>query len=441
MQSTAKTKEKIPKESVKTKKEKKSMNVIIEPDEILDKFDIFSQVYSSSDDLDFDFIDSDESTSSTNLKESKKKNALSLTVHNIINIYPNHERNKEFKKYQEKKLEEKRLKQLQEEKEKLEKEKKKLEELKQKKLLYKIEKSKQKLVERKKFNKDNIEYNYLMIKHYYDFLMKEKKYPDVFFSFHDLYISPMRLYYFTNMNIDEIYYLDLSRRWLPDTYISIILDLCKQKKVKNLNLSFNKITHISLNKIAQFMNENKYLFSLNIENNNLTNSGNNPEGVNTLFESIKKNKCLSTLNIANTNMNQNNGEALCNLIKNNKNIIEVNFENNQFTHTQCRSIIQSLMENKKCWLKLREIEKIENERMKEQETYIHTYNMAVEASINEIENRERRKKLNKEVYINMWREEMKEKEEKEQEILESLEKKHEARIKKAQKKKLSKKKK
>ncbi|ETW27394.1 hypothetical protein PFFCH_05166 [Plasmodium falciparum FCH/4] len=66
---------------------------------------------------------------------------------------------------------------------------------------------KKKLIEREKYNKENIEYNYITIFNYFNYLMNNRKHYDIYFSFHDLYISPMRLYYFINMKIDEIYYL------------------------------------------------------------------------------------------------------------------------------------------------------------------------------------------------------------------------------------------
>ncbi|EUR65053.1 hypothetical protein PFBG_05041 [Plasmodium falciparum 7G8] len=170
--------------------------------------------------------------------DSKKKNILSLTVHNIINIYPNNERNREFKKYKEKKIEEKRKKQYEEEKEIIEQKKKIYEEKRKIKFeKYKVEKMKKKLIEREKYNKENIEYNYITIFNYFNYLMNNRKHYDIYFSFHDLYISPMRLYYFINMKIDEIYYLDMSRKWLSDNYVSIILQLCSCKKVKNIYIN------------------------------------------------------------------------------------------------------------------------------------------------------------------------------------------------------------
>ncbi|CRH04116.1 conserved Plasmodium protein, unknown function [Plasmodium relictum] len=298
--------------------------------EILEKYDIFSNVYTSSDD--FNYVDSEEDISSKNLENSNQKNILSLAVHNIINIYPNNERNREFKKYKERKIEEKRQKELDEERE-MNKKKKKIYEEKRKKKLekYKIEKRKKKLIEKEKYNKENIEYNYLMVQNYFEFLMKNGKHRDIYFSFHDLYISPMRLYYFANINIDQIYYLDLSRKWLPDNYVSIILELCSCKKIKILNLSYNKLTYNSLKHFSNFLSENKTLFSLNLGNNDLTDNGKNFEGINNIFESIKNNKTLKILNLANTNMNQNNGDVLCQILKINNTLIEMNFENNNFS--------------------------------------------------------------------------------------------------------------
>ncbi|SCP02916.1 conserved Plasmodium protein, unknown function [Plasmodium malariae] len=408
--------------------------------DILEKYDIFSNVYTSSDNS--SFVDSEEDTSSKNLENSKNKNILSLTVHNIINIYPNNERNREFKKSKQKKIDEKRKKEFDKEREITEKKKKIYDEKRQKKLeIYKIGKKKKKLIEKEIYNKENIEYNYLMILNYFEYLMENGKRGDIYFSFHDLYVSPMRLYYFANINIDQIYYLDLSRKWLTDNYVSIILELCTCKKIKILNLSYNKITFIGLIHFSKFLSENKTLFCLNLESNDLTNRGQNIEEVNRLLESIKNNKSLRILNLANTNMNKNNGDAMCEMLEINKSIIEMNFENNNFTCDQNCRIIKYLIRNKNIWTKQAENEKEENDKMEKEESYMRAYLMSVESSIIEIENKESRKNLNKMVYINMWREEIKRKELNEEEIHESLEKEHEKRIKKAQMKKKKKKKK
>ncbi|ETW53648.1 hypothetical protein PFUGPA_03522 [Plasmodium falciparum Palo Alto/Uganda] len=110
--------------------------------------------------------------------------------------------------FHEKKIEEKRKKQYEEEKEIIEQKKKIYEEKRKIKFeKYKVEKMKKKLIEREKYNKENIEYNYITIFNYFNYLMNNRKHYDIYFSFHDLYISPMRLYYFINMKIDEIYYL------------------------------------------------------------------------------------------------------------------------------------------------------------------------------------------------------------------------------------------
>ncbi|SOV18519.1 conserved Plasmodium protein, unknown function [Plasmodium gaboni] len=408
--------------------------------EILEKYDIFSKAYSSSDNL--SFVDSEEDQSAKNLDDSKKKNILSLTVHNIINIYPNNERNREFKKYKEKKIEEKRKKHYEEEKEIIEQKKKIYEEKRKIKLeKYKVEKMKKKLIEREKYNKENIEYNYITIFNYFDYLMTNRKHYDIYFSFHDLYISPMRLYYFINMNIDEIYYLDMSRKWLSDNYVSIILELCSCKKVKILNLSYNKISYKSIKLFCDFLKENKFLFYLSLENNDLTNQGNKGEVINELFDVLRNNKSIKILNLANTNMKKENAERLCSMLEINKIITDINIENNNFTSDQNYRIISYLMRNKKIWIEQAEREKAENEKMEKEENYMHTYIMSVESSIIEIENRERRRSLNKMMYINMWKEEIREKELKEEAIHQTLEKEHEKRIKTSQRKKKKKKKK
>ncbi|CXI57181.1 conserved Plasmodium protein, unknown function [Plasmodium berghei] len=421
------------------KKENEENSSIYRENNILEAYNIFLNAYESSDNL--SFVDSEEDESSKNLENSKKKNILSLTVHNIINIYPNNERNREFKKYKQKTLEEKRKKEFEEEKKILEEKKKIYDEKRQKKLeIYNIKKKKKKLVEREKYNKENIDYNYLMVLNYFEFLMKNNKFQDIYFSFHDLYISPMRLYFFSNINVNDIYYLDLSRRWLSDNYISAVLDLCLQKNVKILNLSYNKITFNGLDRFITFFSKNKYLFSLNMEGNDLTNKGQNCENVNNFFDAIKNNKVMKIVNIANSNMNMNNGDALCTMLKMNKSIIKMNFENNNFTHDQNRKIIEYLARNKELRIKQVQIEKEENYKMEKEENYMRTYIMSLECSIIEIENKERRKNLNKMIYVNMWREQIKKKEKYEDEIHESLEKEHEKRTKLSQKKKKKKKK-
>ncbi|SCM11470.1 conserved Plasmodium protein, unknown function [Plasmodium chabaudi adami] len=439
-------------DTTKKKENEENCSIYIE-NNILEAYDIFSNAYESSDNL--SFVDSEEDASSKNLENSKKKNILSLTVHNIINIYPNNERNREFKKYklafhycllcstnvQQKKLEEKRKKEFEEEKKILEEKKKIYDEKRQKKLeIYNIKKKKNKLVEREKYNKENIDYNYLMILNYFEFLMKNNKSQDIYFSFHDLYISPMRLYFFSNINVNDIYYLDLSRKWLSDNYIPAVLDLCLQKNVKILNLSYNKITSNGLDHFITFFSKNKYLFSLNMEGNDLTNKGQNCENANNFFDAIKNNKVMKILNIANSNMDMNNGDAVCTMLKMNKSIIKMNFEHNNFTHDQNRRIIEHLARNKELCIKQAQIEKEENDKMEKEENYMRTYIMSLECSIIEIENKERRKNLNKMIYISMWRDQIKKKEVYEEEIHESLEKEHEKRIKLSQKKKKKKKK-
>ncbi|EWC74152.1 hypothetical protein C923_05108 [Plasmodium falciparum UGT5.1] len=283
--------------------------------------------------------------------------------------------------YEEKKIEEKRKKQYEEEKEIIEQKKKIYEEKRKIKFeKYKVEKMKKKLIEREKYNKENIEYNYITIFNYFNYLMNNRKHYDIYFSFHDLYISPMRLYYFINMKIDEIYYL--------------VFYLC----------------------------ENKFLFYLNLENNDLTNQGNIGEVINELFDVLKNNKSIKILNVANTNMKEDNAESICSMLEMNKMITDINIENNNFTFDQNYRIISYLRRNKKIWIEQAEHEKAENEKMEKEENYMHTYLMSVESSIIEIENRERRRSLNKMMYINMWKDEIREKKLKEEEIHETLEK-------------------
>ncbi|VWU49227.1 conserved protein, unknown function [Hepatocystis sp. ex Piliocolobus tephrosceles] len=423
-----------------SKKNKKSATSEYIQNEILEKYDIFSNVYESSDNL--SFVDSEEDMSYKDLDENKNKNVLSLAVYNIINVYPNNERNREFKKYKQQKLKEKKQKEFEAQREIIEQKKKIYEEKRQKKLeIYNIQKKKKKLVERAKFNKDNIEYNYLTILDYFNYLMDKGKRDDIYFSFHDLYISPMRLYYVSNLNIDQIYYLDLSRKWLSDNYIPLILQLCKQKNIKILNVSYNKLTFKCLADISKFLSENKNLYALNLEHNDLTNNGQNVEEINMLFETIKNKKTIKILNLSNTNMNKNNGDKLCEMLENNKAIIEMNFENSDFTCDQNCKIIKCLIRNKNIWLHQAEIEKEENEKMEKEENYMHTYHMSVEASIIDIKNKEKRQSLNKMVYVNMWKKEIKEKEQNKKNIYESLEKEHEKRIKRAAAKKKKQKKK
>ncbi|EUR64804.1 hypothetical protein PFBG_05042, partial [Plasmodium falciparum 7G8] len=139
--------------------------------------------------------------------------------------------------------------------------------------------------------------------------------------------------------------------------------------------------------------ENKFLFYLNLENNDLTNQGNIGEVINELFDVLKNNKSIKILNVANTNMKEDNAESICSMLEMNKMITDINIENNNFTFDQNYRIISYLRRNKKIWIEQAEHEKAENEKMEKEENYMHTYLMSVESSIIEIENRERRRIL------------------------------------------------
>lgn len=409
-------------------------------DEILEKYDIFASVYSFSDD--FEYIDSEDSDSSGNSDPSEKTNILSLIVQNIVNIYPNNEKNREFKKYKDKKLEEKKQKQQQEEAEKKQKKQKIYEEKRKHRLeVYRVQKGKKKLIEKKKYMLSHIEHEYLMIKKHFEFLKNTGRATNIRFSFQNYLISPMRIYFVMNINVDRIHYLDISRKWLPDKYTPLIIELCIQKKVKCLNLSFNKLTYDSVPLLSEYLRDNKYLFRIDLEGNNLTNSGENSDDANMLFRSLEHNYALRCINLANTNLNKSNGEALCRLLSRNTVIIEINMEENNFTIEQYRTIIKRISRNQKIKRKNDELVMKEQKRMSREENYMHMYIMALEASIIDVENSERRKRLDKQKYINSWKEELRKKEQQKIEIAENLEKEHQTRIRDLEKKKLKKKKK
>lgn len=415
-------------------------NSQIPEDEILEKYDIFASVYSFSDD--FEYIDSEDSDSSENLDESKKKNVLSMIVQNIVNIYPNNEKNREFKRYKDIKLEEKKQKQQKEEQEKKEKKRKIYEEKRKHRLeVYRVEKGKRKLVEKKRFIQSNMEHEYLMTKKHWEFLKKTGRATNIRFSFHNYCVSPMRMYYLMNIDVDRIHYLDLSRKWLPDNYTPLIVELCTQKRVKYLNLSYNKLTYLSVPLLSNYLRGNKYLSRIDLEGNNLTNNGKNSDDANILFRSLEYNYAIRSINLANTNLNQDNGVALCRLMNRNTMITEINMEENEFRITQYRTVIKRICRNKKLKEKHDELVMKEQKWMSREENYMHMYIMALEASIIDIENSEKRKRLDKLKYINSWKEELYKNEQQQMEMVENLEKEHHKRIRDLEKKKLKKKKK
>lgn len=124
--------------------------------------------------------------------------------------------------------------------------------------------------------------------------------------------------------------LSLSRKNLGDVEGKKLAEMIsKNKKLRRLELEGNFFGPETAAAFASALEKNNTLRYLDLENNNLTNNGQNLEGMKKLFESLKNNTMLISLNIANNCLTGNLGSSIVDMLRFNKNIINLEFFQNK----------------------------------------------------------------------------------------------------------------
>lgn len=107
--------------------------------------------------------------------------------------------------------------------------------------------------------------------------------------------------------------------------------LKKNKKLRRLELEGNFFGPEATKYFAEALKINKTLRYLDLENNNLTNRGEDDSGIEALFESLENNTMLISLNLSNNYLTNDCGNFITSALKNNKTLIHLEvFDNQRF---------------------------------------------------------------------------------------------------------------
>ena len=106
------------------------------------------------------------------------------------------------------------------------------------------------------------------------------------------------------------------------------------KKLRRLELEGNFFGPEACKYIAEALKYNRTLKYLDLENNKLTNQGEDDSGIIAIFKSLRVNKTLISLNLNNNYLTPICGHAICECLRENENIIHLDVMNNQRFHSK-----------------------------------------------------------------------------------------------------------
>ncbi|EGR27530.1 hypothetical protein IMG5_194790 [Ichthyophthirius multifiliis] len=143
----------------------------------------------------------------------------------------------------------------------------------------------------------------------------------------------------------------MSRKKLTDFEgVEITKSLKKNIVLERLELEGNELGPKTCIGLAELLKNNQSLRVLDLEGNNLTNQGKDVAGFEALCESIKENENLLCINFTNCCLNEKCGEFLLSLIYGNENLISLEIDQNvKINIEQVRKIQDKIQANKKIY--------------------------------------------------------------------------------------------
>jgi Ran GTPase-activating protein (RanGAP) involved in mRNA processing and transport len=141
--------------------------------------------------------------------------------------------------------------------------------------------------------------------------------------------------------------------------------IAENKSLLKVEMEGNMLENGTAAEFAKVLRVNKTLRVLDLENNNLTNSGQTKEEVKDIAAALDENVTLLSLNLANNNMEETIGNEFVIYTERNKTLI--NFEFSDFILPQVLEIQKNLRRNKAAYDAERLREWRERKRMAEEE--------------------------------------------------------------------------
>jgi len=114
-----------------------------------------------------------------------------------------------------------------------------------------------------------------------------------------------------------------------------------------LELDDNNLGPKAATKLADLIENNRFVRVIGLESNNLTDSGKNSSGVEAMAAALAKNQDLLCLNLNNTNLTAEAGQALAKAMRTNYTLIQLDVESNKHMDYQdVLEIQEALLRNK-----------------------------------------------------------------------------------------------
>ena len=119
----------------------------------------------------------------------------------------------------------------------------------------------------------------------------------------------------------------MSRKKIGDAEgVEIAHNLKKNFVLERLELEGNFLGPRTANAIAELLEENNSIRVIDLEGNDLTNSGKDISGIEALAQNLKKNDTLICLNLTNTNLDEKCSEYLLAMLEKNDTIINLDID-------------------------------------------------------------------------------------------------------------------
>ena len=165
--------------------------------------------------------------------------------------------------------------------------------------------------------------------------------------------------------------LHLSRKNIEDTAgVEIARILHTNTVLRKLELEFNRLGPMTAKELGIALMRNRTLRFLDLESNQLTQEGEDPNGVLKWFiPAMRINKHLLSLNLGNNKLDDIIGKECDDFLDDNKTLIDFEFGFNAFTLDQVRSIQLKLLRNNEYYEadRIREWRERKAMRMEDQE--------------------------------------------------------------------------
>lgn len=144
--------------------------------------------------------------------------------------------------------------------------------------------------------------------------------------------------------------LSANRKFIEDEVgVDLARMLILNKNVRKIELEGNKLGPKTAKEFSNVLRYSTTLKFLDLDNNMLTNDGEDPTGLKQMIEALKVNKSLLSLNIANNRLDEQIGKAFEEAMQVNTTLIDFDFSFNNFEVDTIRKLQASLRRNKEIY--------------------------------------------------------------------------------------------